>query len=72
MTPTKPDFSSADWITSSLSGPNSGQCVEIAFAPGWIGVRDTKQHGQGPVLAFTPAEWAAFVAGVRAGEFDPR
>jgi hypothetical protein len=24
----------------------------------------------GPVLVFTPAEWEAFVAGVRDGEFD--
>ncbi|MGW4405043.1 DUF397 domain-containing protein [Nonomuraea sp. NPDC004702] len=24
----------------------------------------------GPVLVFTPSEWAAFTAGVRDGEFD--
>ena len=33
-------------------------------------VRDTKDHGRGPVQRFTRAEWRAFVAGVRNGEFD--
>jgi hypothetical protein len=32
-------------------------------------VRDSKDPSA-VVLAFTPDEWAAFVAGVRAGEFD--
>ena len=37
---------------------------------GTIGVRDTKQHGEGPILVFHPGEWDAFIGGVRAGEFD--
>jgi hypothetical protein len=32
-------------------------------------MRDTKDP-DGPVLAFTAAEWEAFVAGVKDGEFD--
>lgn len=32
-------------------------------------VRDSKDP-DGPVLRFSSAEWAAFVAGARAGEFD--
>jgi len=28
-------------------------------------------HGGGPVLAFLHKEWAAFVTGVRNGEFEP-
>jgi len=32
-------------------------------------VRDTKNR-DGGTLYFTEAEWAAFAAGVRAGEFD--
>jgi uncharacterized protein DUF397 len=32
-------------------------------------VRDSKNR-TGPLLGFTPTEWAAFTAGVRAGEFD--
>jgi hypothetical protein len=34
-----------------------------------IMLRDPKDPG-GPTLVFTPAEWEAFVAGVRDGEFD--
>lgn len=71
-TRTEPDFTAASWFTSSYSGGNNGNCVEVAFVPGWVGVRDTKQHGRGPTLAFTPAEWDAFLAGVRDGEFEPR
>jgi hypothetical protein len=32
-------------------------------------MRDAK-NPDGPVLAFTPAEWEAFVLGVKDGEFD--
>jgi hypothetical protein len=57
------------WRKSSYSG-NANSCVEIGHAAdGGIGVRDTKQHGRGPVLEFSPAEWQAFLAGVRDGEF---
>lgn len=62
-----PDFSTARWRKSSSS--DSGGCVEVAYADGWIGVRDTKQNGTGPVLAFTEREWQAFVTGVDQGEF---
>jgi hypothetical protein len=31
-------------------------------------VRDTKDHGRGPVCRYTPEEWRAFIAGVRSGE----
>lgn len=47
-----------------------GNCVEVGrSADGVVVVRDTKDRGQ-PPLAFTDEEWAAFVAGVKAGEFD--
>jgi hypothetical protein len=65
---THPDFSHARWRKSMVSG-DSG-CVEVAHADGAIGVRDSKDRGTGPVLVFTQAEWAAFLHGVRAGEFD--
>jgi Domain of unknown function (DUF397) len=52
---------------SSASG--QGNCVEVAWAPGGILVRDSKNPGGG-TLQFTPAEWRAFLAGVRQGEFD--
>ncbi|WP_285700978.1 DUF397 domain-containing protein, partial [Actinomadura sp. NBRC 104412] len=40
------------WRKSRRSDPN-GHCVEIARASDeTIGVRDTKQHGHGPILEF--------------------
>lgn len=57
------------WIKSSPSYSN-GNCVEVANLPeGNIGVRDSKDP-DGPVLVFTADEWAAFLGGVRSGEFD--
>jgi hypothetical protein len=57
------------WIKSSLSAYN-GNCVEVAgLADDRIRVRDSK-NPRGGVLNFTPAEWDAFVGGVRNGEFD--
>lgn len=45
-----------------------GCCVEVATnIPGVVALRDTKT---GTTAQFTPAEWAAFTAGVKAGEFD--
>jgi predicted secreted Zn-dependent protease len=57
-----------EWRKSSYSGTN-GQCVEAASGPGLVLVRDSKDRN-GPVLTFTPAQWAGFAAGVRDGEFD--
>ena len=65
----QPDFSSATWRKSTRSGGN-GNCVEVAFVPGAIGLRDSKDPS-GTILVFTPAEWDAFVGGAQDGEFDP-
>lgn len=52
---------------SSFSGTT---CVEVAPLPdGVISVRNTRAR-TGPPLEFTADEWAAFVAGVKSGEFD--
>lgn len=58
----------ARWRKSSVSG--DGGCVEVAYANGVIGVRDTKANGAGPVLQFTEQEWTAFITGARLGEFE--
>jgi hypothetical protein len=63
------DFAGAVWRKSTYSGPD-GNCVEVAFAvDGNVAVRDTKNNGYGPVLAFAPDEWDTFLTGVAAGEF---
>lgn len=64
------DISQAVWQKSTLSSYN-GNCFEIArLLSDRVGVRDTKDKGSGPVLIFNQDEWSAFVAGVKAGEFD--
>jgi hypothetical protein len=56
-------------MRSSLSYAN-GNCVEVTSLPGGeVGVRNSRD-ATGPVLRFTPAEWHAFLGGVRSGEFD--
>jgi Domain of unknown function (DUF397) len=52
------------------TGSGDHGCVEVAFHGGRVGVRDTKDHGAGPVLAFTAYEWEAFIAGAKAGKLD--
>lgn len=56
-----------EWRKSSYS--NSNGCFELADLGDTIGLRDSKDP-DGPVLRFTRRELAAFVSGVKAGEFD--
>ena len=58
----------ARWRKSSYSGSGGGNCVEVASA-GAVLIRDSKDP-DGPKLTFAPAEWDAFTAGVRDGQFD--
>lgn len=44
-------------------------CVEVAFTDQSILLRHSKEPS-GPVLSFSHSEWAAFLSGVRSGEFD--
>jgi hypothetical protein len=57
------------WFTSSFSGGNSAGCVEVAFLPGAIAVRDTKDRTL-PPHRHSAGSWSEFLAAVRAGEFD--
>jgi hypothetical protein len=65
-----PNLTGAQWRKSSYSNGNGGDCVEVADLNGGArAVRDSKDPAGG-YLMFTGVEWAAFTAGVRAGEFD--
>lgn len=44
-------------------------CVSVAYKEGVVALRDTKDATKA-TLQFTQAEWQAFVAGVKQGEFD--
>ncbi|WP_062211155.1 DUF397 domain-containing protein [Streptomyces sp. NBRC 109706] len=49
------------WRRSSYSGPNGGECLEVADGvPEEVPVRDSK-NPHGPTLAFPTASWSAFV-----------
>ena len=52
------------WRTSSYSGGNGGQCVEVADAANVVMVRDTKDRG-GLVLSVHADAWNAFLASLK-------
>ena len=55
------------WRTSSYSGSNGGNCIEVATTTvDTVAVRDSKDP-HGPVLAFGPEHWQRFAAQVKAG-----
>lgn len=56
-------------VLSTDSRRHSDACVEVADLGSGPAVRDSK-NPTGPALTFTATEWAAFTAGVKAGEFD--
>jgi hypothetical protein len=57
------------WEKSQYSNPN-GECVEVAVLPNdEIAIRNSR-YPSGPVLVYTRAEIAAFLAGAKGGEFD--
>jgi hypothetical protein len=58
------------WVKSSRSG-SSGNCVEMRrTADAVVEVRDTKDRGTGPILRFTPDQFAAWLDGARSGALD--
>jgi hypothetical protein len=54
------------WRTSSYSGNNGGQCIEVGDAANGIAVRDSKDP-HGPMLAFDPQDWRRFTDRMKAG-----
>ena len=63
-------MTTTQWIKAAASGGNGGSCVEARRHNDMIEVRDTKDAGEGPILRFTSAEFAAFLDGARNREFD--
>ena len=61
------ELTHATWHKSTWSSFN-GNCVEVAELCGErIAVRDTKNHGLGPVLLFDGAAWRSFIDGMKNG-----
>jgi hypothetical protein len=70
------DLNNAAWRTSSHSGGNGGQCVQVAALAarrdahtGVCAVRDSK-NPDGPVLAFSPRQWRWFTADIKTRTHD--
>lgn len=60
------------WRTSTRSTNNGGQCVEagpLSDGSGRVAVRHS-HHPEGSLIVYTRAEWDAFLAGAKDGEFD--
>lgn len=64
------DAASADgvWRKSKASQPQ-GDCLEVAIGADVVRIRHSLDRS-GAILAFTHAEWRAFLTGARNGEFD--
>lgn len=53
------------WRKSTYSSGNGGECVEVAGHAESVLVRDTKDHGHGPVLRFSAGAWRRFADRVK-------
>ncbi|NYH79379.1 hypothetical protein FHR84_002713 [Actinopolyspora biskrensis] len=55
-----------EWRKSSHSDPER-DCVEVAGSSDVVGVRDSKQGADSPVLVFDRELWRDFLAALRSG-----
>jgi Domain of unknown function (DUF397) len=63
------DLTSATWRKSTYSSNNGGNCVMVAVnLPGVVALQDSKNPG--PALVVEPEVFAAFVQGIKSGEFS--
>ncbi|MFC9229954.1 DUF397 domain-containing protein [Streptomyces decoyicus] len=69
------DLAGAEWLKSSYSDANGGNCLEFSRAltrtqpHGLVPVRDSKTP-DGPALVFPAGGWSAFVSAVKGGQFS--
>jgi hypothetical protein len=63
------DLAGAEWRKSSFSGGSDDNCLEVAFVGTSIATRDSKDPARSTQV-YDRGEWKAFLAGVKAGEFD--
>ncbi|MGI5329111.1 DUF397 domain-containing protein [Actinomadura nitritigenes] len=63
------ETSTTRWRTSSYSGGSGTECVEVGSMTRRVMARDSKDPS-GPVLAFSPAEWAVFLGDAKRGRYD--
>jgi hypothetical protein len=63
-----PDLGGARWRKSSRSS-DDGACVEVGFAPGARGIRDTKLGGTSPVLPLSEEAFSVFLEAVKHDRF---
>jgi len=56
------------WRKAAASAAQ-GNCAEVGITPAFVLVRHSSDPS-GPMIRFTRDEWAAFLDGVRGGEFD--
>lgn len=62
-------MSGYDWQKSTFSQGNNSNCVEIAAGEdGTIVMRESDDPGV--IVKTSRPKWAAFIEGVKAGEFD--
>jgi hypothetical protein len=62
------DLANAAWRKSSWSASN-GNCVEVAaLRDDLVGVRDSKEVGEGPLLVFDGAAWGSFIESIKSGQ----
>lgn len=70
--PNRDELAAVAWHISTYSANGGGSCVEagpLGDGSGRIALRHSHFRDDS-VIVFTRAEWAAFLAGANAGEFD--
>jgi hypothetical protein len=55
------------WHTSTRSG-SQGNCVEVGYGEGVVGVRDTKDRSE--MLVISVQTWQLFIGQIKMGVFD--